>query len=354
MLKYLACCGLLALLTAANAESSNRKTEWFCIDSWVRIARYPVGRQPKQVAFTPDSRRLIVSLLDGSGFDLVDLEAGGRILRTLGPNYRARGFVEILVCPERGSLWISQMTTSEVHEYSLPGYGTALPHHLRSLPTRGSWSKVMAVDKGYRWLAVSNWLSNTVTILDYYSGERTATLAGIPVPRGLAFSTDGSSLYVTSYEGSAVYRYTTADWKKAATREIPGSAMRHLALSPDGKTVYASDMHGGAIYRLDAQTLQPLGSFKTDPNPNTIALSPDGKRLFVSCRGPNNPESYLLRSPVNGRVFIFDTATGDTEAILPGGNQPTGLAVSPDGHFLAFTNFLDDNVELWRIPPARP
>jgi sugar lactone lactonase YvrE len=32
-----------------------------------------------------------------------------------------------------------------------------------------------------------------------------------------------------------------------------------------------------------------------------------------------------------------------------GRNQPTGLAVSPDGKLLAFTDFLDANLELYRI-----
>jgi len=32
-----------------------------------------------------------------------------------------------------------------------------------------------------------------------------------------------------------------------------------------------------------------------------------------------------------------------------GRNQPTGLALSPDGKFLVFTDFLDQNLELYRI-----
>jgi Tol biopolymer transport system component len=32
-----------------------------------------------------------------------------------------------------------------------------------------------------------------------------------------------------------------------------------------------------------------------------------------------------------------------------GRNQPTGLAVSPDGKYLAFTDFLDANLELYVI-----
>mgnify|MGYP001237853684 CR=1 FL=1 len=84
-------------------------------------------------------------------------------------------------------------------------------------------------------------------------------------------------------------------------------------------------------------------------NPNTIDLTPDGRWLFVSTRGPNNPESYLLRSLKPGRLEVFDLATKARVISMEGGTQPTGLDVSPDGALVAFTNFQDDAVELYRI-----
>jgi len=36
-----------------------------------------------------------------------------------------------------------------------------------------------------------------------------------------------------------------------------------------------------------------------------------------------------------------------------GRNQPTGLAFSADGRYLAFTDFLDNNVELYRVAVVR-
>jgi DNA-binding beta-propeller fold protein YncE len=34
-----------------------------------------------------------------------------------------------------------------------------------------------------------------------------------------------------------------------------------------------------------------------------------------------------------------------------GRNQPTGLAVSPDGRSVAFSNFLDDDIEVYAFSP---
>jgi DNA-binding beta-propeller fold protein YncE len=86
---------------------------------------------------------------------------------------------------------------------------------------------------------------------------------------------------------------------------------------------------------------------------NTIAFGPDGRYLFVSVRGRNNPESYLIPGPEFGRILVLDPETLETVHEVYGRHQPTGLAVSPDGRYLVTTDFLDDNVALYRIGPTR-
>jgi DNA-binding beta-propeller fold protein YncE len=71
--------------------------------------------------------------------------------------------------------------------------------------------------------------------------------------------------------------------------------------------------------------------------------------LFVSCRGPNDPETYLTRSPRNGRNAIIDLTTKKIIGTIEGGNQPTGLDVSNDGNYVCFSNFRDNNIEIYYI-----
>ena len=71
--------------------------------------------------------------------------------------------------------------------------------------------------------------------------------------------------------------------------------------------------------------------------------------LFVSSRGPNNKEDYTKRSPENGKIQIIDTQTMKVIQAFEGGNQPTGLDISPDGKYLCFSNFPDENIELYEI-----
>lgn len=314
---------------------------------WVNVGVFPTGKEPKQVSFTPDGGYLMVTLLNDTGFDVYDLLDMNNPLRVSPPMGEKKGFVESLMCTEKNTFWVSQMTTDRVYEYTLPSEASPLPLLVRSFPARGTWTKVIAHDRQYRWLAVANWVSSSVTILDYGTGALITNITGLSVPRGLAFSPDDKYLFIASYEGNALFKYSTDDWKEEGRFKSANSSLRHVVVSKDGSTLWVSDMAKRSVYELNTVTLTLTHTFTVNSHPNTIAVSPDESRLFVSCRGPNNPESYLLRSPEDGTVHIFNLATREEEAVLQGGNQPTGLSVSPDGTLLAFTNFLDDTLELY-------
>jgi sugar lactone lactonase YvrE len=54
--------------------------------------------------------------------------------------------------------------------------------------------------------------------------------------------------------------------------------------------------------------------------------------------------------PEWGSVLALDASTGKPLDAIVGGDQTTGLDVSPDGKRLAFTDFLDDRVQLYEVP----
>ena len=87
-----------------------------------------------------------------------------------------------------------------------------------------------------------------------------------------------------------------------------------------------------------------------DRLPNTIDLSPDGRVLIASNRGRNNPETYYRPGPEWGTIVVLDATTGTHLDAIVGGNQTTGLDISPDGTRLAYSDFLDDRIVIYRIP----
>jgi len=62
--------------------------------------------------------------------------------------------------------------------------------------------------------------------------------------------------------------------------------------------MYISDMGKNNILKLDLKNDSIINFAKTDENPNTIVLSPDGNLLFVSCRGTNySADNYSIPGP---------------------------------------------------------
>lgn len=104
-----------------------------------KVGTYKCGRQPKQVLFSPDSKYIIMPLLDDKGFDIFSIEDKKIIKRINPPDAAKLGFAEGLFIPEKKVFFVSQMTTANIYEYSYPGFELK-----RTIPTGGNWSKFIA------------------------------------------------------------------------------------------------------------------------------------------------------------------------------------------------------------------
>jgi DNA-binding beta-propeller fold protein YncE len=313
-----------------------------------QIGIFSCGLAPKQLNFTPDNRYLFISLLNGKGFQIFDMrEKNIKTTVEVGERADLKGFPEGLFIEHTRSFLISQMTTDKVFEYSVGQDGSV--SFKRVLETGGIFCKFMAYNRNLDLLAVSNWCSHNVSLINYSTSEIERLLPRLSTPRGVAFDSAGDSLYIACFEGGNLYKYSTDTWQERKRFYRKNAAMRHIALSHDEKRCFVSDMYNCTVYELDAESLELLHTYSVYYNPNTIDISSDSRYLFVSCRGPNNPKGYVLRSPVDGKVMIFDTATKELVATIQGGNQPTGLDVSSDDRYLVFSNFLDANFEIWDI-----
>lgn len=308
-----------------------------------KIATYKCGRQPKQVLFSPDSKYIIMPLLDDTGFDIFSIEEKKIIKRIQPPNAAKAGFAEGLFIPEKNVFLVSQMTTANLYEYSYPGF-----EYKRTIPTTGEWSKFIAFSSQKQLLAVSNWVSNDLSIIDYKSGQCIKKIDTGAAPRGLYFIEDGKEIISLSFDAGLIEKFDVASGKRINYIKVDKAAMRHIVLNDDATNAYVSDMYHRLVYQVDLATFKITGKTQVFNNPNTIKLY-ENRWLFVSSRGQNNKEDYTKRSPENGKIQVIDTQTMEVVISFEGGNQPTGLDISPDGKYLCFSNFQDENIELYEI-----
>ena len=154
-----------------------------------------------------------------------------------------------------------------------------------------------------RWLAVTNWGGASVTLLDPASGAVLATIATEDHPSDAVFSRDGRALFVAQSNRNRVAAVDVEGRK--VVRQIA------VALGPDGPGTPSAEV-------------LPDGS-----TPNAVALSPDGRTLFVA-----NADDDAVGVVEVGKDLVASRATG----FIPSGWYPAALAVSADGKTLYVSN----------------
>jgi len=204
---------------------------------------------------------------------------------------------------------------------------------------------------------VSNWVSRTVSALDGDTGRLLGQYKVAGTPRGLALSPDGKLLYVANFDSGTIEAVDAMTLARVDTLfdgdgGLPsGGAKRHLVVDPVRNRLYASDMSRGSVFALDLASKRLLAEIKVGEKTNTIKVSPDGAWVFVSTRGPNNAADYELKGPEFGEFLVIDARTLTVAERHWGMNQPTGLAVSPDGREVVFSDFLDHRLEVYSRTP---
>jgi len=303
------------------------------------------GRAPKSCSFSPDGQYIYVTLLNqlGNGVDVFNFHSMRKI-QTITPEClipeNNLGYSEGNFNLTDSSFWFTCMTTAEYFVYK--------NGEIEAYNTKGIWPKVIEFDLEYKKVAISNWVSNTVSIFDVNTKNHLYTKKTGEKPRGISWIDEET--FAVAHFGSGIIQIFRTDLEEAVfTIDYGGYAARDIIYDDKNNVLYFSDMRNNKVYKYDLEKKIILSSLIVDLKPNSIRLSPDRNFLFVSCRGPNNPDGYVLKSPRNGKLFLISTTDFLIIHSWYGGNQPTGLDISPDGKYLSTTDFQESRLNLYRI-----
>ncbi len=299
---------------------------------------------PKGVAFSPSGKELWVTSLMNQrrGIVVFDTQTGEHVKDIVLPG---GGGVEVIFNREGSFAYVSQMETGRVFEIDV-----SKKIIVRTFDMQSSWTKVMTLSPEENYLYASNWTRNDISVVNLETGVTEKTLPSVGTPRGVYFSPDSDALYVAGFGNGQLQKIDP----ERGDNEIlftSGGALRHIVGDKENKVIYFSDMAKGAVYKMNLETKKVEKLSKTENNPNTITLTPDKKILAVSNRGVNHPSgNYYIPGPEWGTVLLFNTESGELVDVLLGGNQPTGLDINRSGKYLAYSNFLDGEVVLCKLP----
>lgn len=296
------------------------------------VGEAATGKAPRNVTFTADGRHLLVSLIGEPGVEVYQVPSLKRLERLETASTSPSGFTDVLAVGK--SLWAIQKD-GRIHLFD----GTTLAFQ-ESLVLPRSGNATLS-DLGGR-VAVANWDDSVITVVDANTRKVLSTMTLGGSLRGLTFLQGVG--YASLFDKGQVAVIDTSTMKVRSLWSV-GKAPRPMAAA--GAKLFVGDMGAAQVLVLDLNG-KVTKTIPVPSNPHQMAVSADQSLVAVASRGRNNPADYLLPGPDFGRVTLM-TAQGTIEATVWGRNQPTGLAFSPDGRYLAFTDFLDNNLELYRI-----
>jgi sugar lactone lactonase YvrE len=209
----------------------------------------------------------------------------------------------------------------------------------------GSLPLAMALSPGGDRLAVllSGWREQGLQIIDPRTGRVLQTLPQAAAFLGLAFAADGSTLYASGGNEDLVVRYALKEGAMAlagtlalAPREAGKEATRYpagLALSPDGRRLYVAENVGDSLAVLELPGGRVVQRLQTGRSPYGVAVSRDGT-VFVSAWG----ERHVA-------VFRPDR-TGSLAAVrrVEVGRHPSALLLNAAGTRLFVASASTDRV----------
>jgi PQQ-dependent catabolism-associated beta-propeller protein len=135
---------------------------------------------------------------------------------------------------------------------------------------------------------------------------------------------EARTIFVSNERGNSI-SIVDGDSLELVQQVDVGERPRGIALSPDGKFLYICASDDDTIQIMDTETLEIVGTLPSGPDPEVIVVSPDGARIYAA-----NEDDNL--------VTVIDVASRSVEAEIPVGVEPEGMGISPDGKTIVNTS----------------
>jgi DNA-binding beta-propeller fold protein YncE len=265
------------------------------------IGRTPALREPHHWALTPDGKTLLVG--DSSGNALLELDPNTGALKGRVP---CSDPYQLGFSPDGKYLVINGLARNQVDILDGKTYKLVHRFPIRSMPSHLAFSP-----DGSR-VFVSLQGTNSLVAYDLRDMKQLwvkhvgSTPAGVLWLHGKILVADMGTDYVAEVdpEDGKVLRHI-----------LTGRGAHNLFLSPDGKTLWVDNRAGGTTSELDADSFVIRRVFKVARGPDDLAFAPNGD-LWITRRFG---ESVAILNPKTGEI---------TDA--PTGRSPHGIFLNPE------------------------
>jgi YVTN family beta-propeller protein len=305
------------------------------------VATVTVGTLPSSLVVSPDSSTVYVANEASHSISGIDTAT-----ETVGSTISVSGEPFCLaVTPDGNDLYCTENGANADLEFS-----TVTQHLIQSYAT-GSAPGQQAISPDGTLIYIPNYSDGTVTVIS--KGTLLSPISVDGNPTAVIFSPDGSHAYVANQDRPHVSIIDTATNTMSG---VAGKLMTYplggLAFSPDGTKLYLTGVGTNSFHPevavIDTATNKVSHTIVLRYNrnvPGQPAITPDGQFLYV----PLGPGPGLKAQ--NGQVVMVKTATNKVAGKVIVGIQPVAVAIAPDSEHAYVSNYLDGTVSVIDITP---
>jgi len=179
-----------------------------------------------------------------------------------------------------------------------------------------------------------------------FLGNRFDVSGQASIPTGVAFSPDGTQMFVIGESSDSVFQYSLSTGFDVSTGSFTGTSFdvsgqasvpTGVAFNPDGAQMFVIGKGSDSVFQYSLSTAFDLStasfsgtSFDVSiqaSNPQGVTFEPNGEEMFIIGKGSDSVFQYSLST-----AFDLSTASFQNSFSVSGQeSQPTGVAFSSEG-----------------------
>jgi YVTN family beta-propeller protein len=284
------------------------------------VSHTPIGWQIGEFAFSPDGRTAYAAT--GEGIKAINVETKQLEGETIGHE----GWIQhIVVTPDGSMAFADEEKSQRIFAIELGGQREDKQIWLDEV---GGVEALAIAPDGSTVFVMDSRLHGVISVdvATHAASAPIVVAAGEETLAAMAMSPDGHTLYVADRSSATIVPVDVATRSAAAPIHLGDWAITAIAVSPDGETAYVTGKAYDAPVQIPGVVPVDLSTgavgapiaIGTEPSeePNSIALTPDGRMAYVT--------SYET-----GSVTPINLTTRTAETAIAVGGYPTAIAIDP-------------------------
>lgn len=277
------------------------------------VASIPYGTETANyIVITPDANRVVSNPANTSTIFIIDTNTN------TGVPYNTPGLItlvcwQVAITPDGTKAYFPNDIDGTVYEFDL------LTNQFNPTGiTVQSNPEGIAITTDGKKAYVSNYSSDSVSVVDLATRTVIDTISGLAGPFISAITPDNKTLYVLNFDTDEVALIDIATNTLLSTLIPVENAPNCISITPNGTRAFVANFSSSSVSVIDIATNTILSTIPVDRNPANISITPDGALAYVTHLDPV------------GVITVIDVSTLTIRELIPLGGSLNGIAITPD------------------------